>query len=195
MWKPIAGLVMALLAAGACGSGSSLGDAVVNQPAAGYHVSSASGDLDASAAAQATPANSGDVQHYLSRHTLSDGYSEVWQAGTDFVTIVALRFGDGGAAKGLIQLEATQLKAGAANVAADSRIPAASTFVFFGKTRLHGREVFCSGEIFPEATIAFLVTSCSDFPNSAVLARQVAVSQYLKAERVLKLAVPEIQPS
>ncbi len=108
---------------------------------------------------------------------------------------IALRFDDSDAPKGLLSLETKQLSGAAANVTPDPRIAGATTFVLFGKTRLQGKEVFCSGEVWPEQHIAFLVTTCSSFPNSAVLARQLAVDQYLKAERVLGLDVPAPRPS
>jgi hypothetical protein len=168
---------------------------MLSQPPSGYHKSNATGSLDAGSAAQATPANASDVSNYLNKHSYSDGYSVVWQAGSDFITIIGLRFNDNDAAKGLIQLEVKQLSGAAANVTSDPRIANATTFVLYGKTRMQGHEVFCAGELFPEQHLAFLVTTCSAFPNSAVQARQLAVEQYLKAERTLKLDVPAPQPS
>lgn len=186
--KPFALLLVA--AACSCGGGTPLSAAVLDQPPSGYHRSSATGSLDASAAAEATPARSSDVKAFLDHHSLSEGYSEVWQSGSDFITIVALRFEDSAGAKGLIQLEQKQLRGAAANLTPDTELPGASTYVFYGSTRLRGHQVFCSGELFPEQDIAFVVTTCSAFPNSAVLARRLALDQYLKAQRVLKLAVP-----
>lgn len=186
--KPFALLLLA--AACSCGGGTPLSAAVLDQPPSGYHRSGATGGLDADAASQATPARSADVKSFLNTHSLSDGYSAVWQSGSDFITVVALRFNDSAGAKGLIQLEQRQLKGAAANLTPDGELPGASTYVFYGSTRLRGHQVFCSGELFPEQNIAFVVTTCSAFPNSAVLARRLALDQYLKAQRVLKLAVP-----
>jgi hypothetical protein len=178
----------------ACSDGPSLASAMLDQPPNGYRVSSASGTLDADSAPVATPAESRSVAAYLKKHALADGYSTVWVAGSDFVTIVALRFNDNSAAAGLVQLEVAQLKAGAANVTADASLPNASTYVLFGKTRLRGHDVFCAGEAWPEQRIAFLLTTCSALPNSAAPARQLAVQQYLRAEKVLRLDVPVPAP-
>lgn len=194
VWKPIA-LLMIPAALAACSTGPSLSDAMLSQPPAGYHGSSVTGSLDAGSAAEATPANASDVTKYFNHHPLADGYSVVWQAGSDFITVIGLRFNDSDSAAGLIKLEVKQLSASTTNVVPDARIANATTFVLFGKTRLQGHEVFCSGEVWPEQHIAFLVTTCSEFPNSAVQARQLAVDQYLKAERSLSLDVPAPQPS
>lgn len=175
-------LAVAAVVLAACGDHV----AFISRVPSGYTLDpSASGNLDLSAAAQATLADSTKLASLLSADGFGGGKVKIWRDGTQFIGVIVFRMGSSKDARKLIKFELDQAaeRPGGSQAVGSSiwfkipKVPAATGFLASGEDRLHGLPIFVEGAWFAVGSTAYLVETGGQQPAGTGLLDEMTLAE------------------
>ena len=132
----------------------------------------------------------GPTKTQLSTLGYTDGAEKVSSSGDEYVVDLVFQFNSPVGPGSMVGFIRSQLAThAAATLFSDSDVPGAQAFNVYATTRAGGRQVFCEGAVFPLDLYMFLLEDCADGPRYAAGPLTLTRTQYVRAAKLLGLAV------